>query len=51
MVVRGVAPSNKERRKAPSKKLPVLSTVFRTIARFRKVSIRVLKQLILVPVA
>ena len=51
MVVGAVAPSKTERQKATSKKLAVLSTVLRTIAGFRKVSIRVLEQLILVPVA
>lgn len=51
MVVGAVAPSNTERKQAPSKKLAVLSTVLRTIAGFRKVSIRVLEHFILVPVA
>jgi hypothetical protein len=51
MVVGGVAPSSKERTQAPRKKLAVLSAVLRTIAGFRKVSIRVLKHLIFVPVA
>jgi hypothetical protein len=51
MVVGGVAPSNPERKQAPSKKLAVLSTVLRTIAGLRKVSIRVLEHFILVPVA
>jgi hypothetical protein len=50
MVVEGVAPSNREREHAPRKKLAVLSTVLRTVARFRKVSIGVFKQLIFVPV-
>jgi hypothetical protein len=51
MVVAGVAPSNMGRKQAQSKKLAVLSTVLRTIAGFRKVSVRVFKRLILVPVA
>jgi hypothetical protein len=51
MVVGGVAPSNTERKQAHSKKLALLSTVLRTIAGFRKVSVRVFKRLILVPVA
>jgi hypothetical protein len=51
MVVAGAAPSNPERKQAPSKKLAVLSTVLRTIAGLRKVSIRVLEHFILVPVA
>jgi hypothetical protein len=51
MVVGGVAPSNPERKQAPSKKLAMLSTVLRTIAGLRKVSIRVLEHFILVPVA
>jgi hypothetical protein len=51
MVVGGVAPSNTERKQAPSKKLAVLSTVLRSIAGLRKVSIRVFKHFILVPVA
>jgi hypothetical protein len=46
-----VAPSNTERKQAPRKKLAMLSTVLRTIAGFRKVSVRILKQLILVPMA
>jgi hypothetical protein len=51
MVVGGVAPSNTERKQAPSKKLAVLSAVLRSIAGLRKVSIRVLEHFILVPVA
>jgi len=51
MVVGAVAPSNTERKQAPSKKLAVLSTVLRTIAGLRKVSIRVLEHFILVSVA
>jgi hypothetical protein len=51
MVVGGVAPSNTERKQAPSKKLAVFSTVLRTIARLWEITIRVLKQFILIPVA
>jgi hypothetical protein len=51
MVVEGVAPSNTKRQQAPSNNLAALSTVLRTIAGFRKIGIRVLEQLILVPVA
>jgi len=51
MVVEGVAPSNTKKQQAPSNNLAALSTVLRTIAGFRKVSIRVLKHLIFVPVA
>ena len=50
MVVEGAAPSKSERKHAPRKKLAVLSTVLRTVAGFRKVRVRVLEQLILVPV-
>jgi hypothetical protein len=50
MVVGAVAPSNTKRKQAPRKKLAALSAVLRTIAGFGKVSIRVLKQLIFVPV-
>ena len=51
MVVGGLAPSNTDKKQAPSKNLAVLSTVLRTITRFRKVCIRVFERLILVPVA
>ena len=50
MVLGDVAASNTKRKQAPRKKLAALSAVFRTIAGFRKVSIRVLEQLIFVPV-
>jgi hypothetical protein len=51
MVVGGVAPSNAERKQAPSKELAALPTVLRAIAGFRKVSVRVFKRLILITVA
>jgi hypothetical protein len=51
MVVGGVAPSNTARKQAPREKLAMLSTVLRTVAGLRKVSIRVLEHFILVPVA
>ena len=51
MVVEGEAPSNTERQQAPSRNLAALSAVLRIIAGFRKVTVRVLEQLILVPVA
>ncbi len=51
MVVGDVAPSKMGRKQAPRRKLAILSAMLRTITGFRKVSIRVLKHFILVPVA
>jgi hypothetical protein len=50
MVLKAVAPSNTKRKQAPREKLAAFPAVLRTIAGFRKVSVRVLKQLIFVPV-